>query len=106
MSYKINSIFFATLLFVTFVKPSFSEEKHGTIQLLIPIIKHFEFPVQLFQISTLCIYQYESLKDANPRVTKNYCDYWKSLTYQTMNHIKHDIDLKKNPSEYWDLIQK
>ncbi len=95
-----------TLAFILAFTPSFSGEKHDHIKLFIPKIKHYEYPYNLFQLSMLCIYQYETLKEANPRVTKNYCDYWKSLTLQTMNHIENDIDIKKHPYEYWELIQK
>ncbi len=95
-----------SLAFIACVNPSYSDTKPNKIPMLIPVIKHYESPAHLFQVSILCIYQYETLKEANPRVTQAYCDYWKSIVLQTMNHITHDIDIKATPFDYYEKIQK
>ena len=74
--------------------------------ILVPNIQQYRLPVQLHAVSTYCLGAFEALKEANPRVTRAYCDYWYSLLITHHAKITTLIDLNMSPREYWDLIQK
>lgn len=71
-----------------------------------PHIEYYDFPRQLHQVSTYCIFAFDALKRTNPRVSQAYCDYWNSIILMTHTHIIDQTDPDKSPADYWRLIQK